>query len=493
MKRQSFLYGAGILGIASLLCKVLSAVLKIPLDRIFLHEEGIAIYQSAYTIYNVFLAVCVTGVPIALSSIVAKSDDVKAASLVKSTFVFITLLMSACALLLTVFSAPIARLLSGGEEPLAQPSLIILALSLPFMGVIASRRGYFQGKSDMRPSAISQLTESLVKVVFGIGICAVTVKSGITYGAAGAVSGVALGIVGAAAVLEIFFRKSKRLDTKTSFKDALYVFKLSVPFTLGAFAFTAVMLTDTLTVPKILAECGKNTEARMGLMGYLTRANTVYNLPATIISAFTLSAVPSVASAIAQQDSEKISDNTKKIIKLIFMVAIVCMFGMVLFAPQILALLYSSKAHWQLLALAGIMVVLMPYIQATTAVLQTFGRVWLPIAVSMVGVAVKCVLNFLLVKKFGIEGAGISTIVAFSAVFLINTLMLSRLVSLKGTGKTVFKIIICALIACSVARCLYMVRENLIMLALSLLAAVVLYIGGILFTGCINKEEFLSK
>ena len=66
MKKQSFLYGATVLAAASILCKIMSAALKIPLDRLFLHEEGIGVYQSAYSIYNVVLAFCVTGIPIAL-------------------------------------------------------------------------------------------------------------------------------------------------------------------------------------------------------------------------------------------------------------------------------------------------------------------------------------------------------------------------------------------------------------------------------------------
>ena len=56
MKKQSFLYGATVLAAASILCKIMSAALKIPLDRLFLHEEGIGVYQSAYSIYNVVLA-----------------------------------------------------------------------------------------------------------------------------------------------------------------------------------------------------------------------------------------------------------------------------------------------------------------------------------------------------------------------------------------------------------------------------------------------------
>ena len=235
MKKQSFLYGASILAAASILCKVMSAMLKIPLDRFFLHEEGIAIYQSAYSIYNVFLAICVTGIPIALSSLVAKAGDEEAEALAKSTFYAITAFTSLCAVLLIAFSGPLAILLAGGNEPLAQPSLVLLALSLPFMGITSSKRGYFQGKSLMTPSAVSQLAESFVKVAVGIAVCAVTVKNGVKYGAAGAISGVALGAVSAALVLEIFYRKNpEKPSSRASLKDAGKVIKLfSVNFNSG--------------------------------------------------------------------------------------------------------------------------------------------------------------------------------------------------------------------------------------------------------------------
>lgn len=494
MKKQSFLYGASVLAAASILCKIMSAILKIPLDRFFLHEEGIAIYQSAYSIYNVFLAICVTGIPIALSSLVAKADEKEAENLTKSTFYAITAFTSLCAVFLVAFSGPLATLLAGGNEPLAQPSLIILALSLPAMGIISSRRGYFQGKSHMTPSALSQLAESFTKVIVGISVCAITVKKSISHGAAGAISGVALGALSAAVVLEIIYRKTpNKPSSRARISDAGKVIRLSVPMTLGAFAYTGIMLMDTLTVPKILALCGMDVQERMTLMGHLTRANTVYNLPATIISAITQSAVPSVAAAIAMKNSEKVSENVGKVIKLIFLVSIPAMLGMILFSKEILLLLYSSSLHSELLMFAGLMTLIMPFVQTSTAMLQTFGRVWLPIAVSMAGIAVKCVLNFILIKPMGVAGAPLATVIAFFVVLVVNSVLLMSKTSLKGTWKVLLKILVCGVIACGTAKGIYVLKENTLMLMIALVIAAVLYASGILITGCIKKEEFLSK
>lgn len=489
MKKQSFFYGAAVLAAASLLCKIMSAALKIPLDRFFLHEEGIAVYQSAYSIYNIFLAICVTGIPIALSKLVAQSDEKEALSLCKSTFVFVTAVGLLGAIGLVVFVEPVARILSGGKEPVAAPSLRMLAPALLVMGVISSRRGYFQGNSDMTPSAISQLGESFIKVVLGIAMCAFTVRFGISYGACGAISGVSMGAIVSALVLELFFRRVKKERVKPSASLALRVLRLSVPMTLGAFGFTGVMLADAFTVPGILASCGMETIERLKMFGYLTRANTVYNLPATIITAFTASAVPAIASSLGSRNADGVCHNSFKAVKLIFLVAMPCALGMALFAKEILLLLYAGSQQWQLLAFVGIMILIMPYVQTSTAMLQTMGKVWQPIWVTVGAVVLKTVLNFPLIKIFGITGAPVSTVAAFVPAMIINAVMLQRSVRIKGLLSVLIKMAVCAVISCSVARVMYSLHQSKVMLLAAVAVAAVVYIAGILVSGCIRKEE----
>ena len=488
MKKQSFLYGATVLAAASVLCKIMSAALKIPLDNIFLHEEGIGIYQSAYSIYNVFLAFCVTGIPIALSSLVAQSDERECASLVKSTAAFVSLICALAAVLLFLFADPLARLLSGGGEAVAAPSLRVLSPALLTMGIISSRRGYFQGKSIMTPSAVSQLAESLVKVILGIGLCAVFVKYSVSYGAAGAIAGVSAGAFFSALVLEISFHRAKPQKGEFSPEKALSVFKISIPMTLGAFGFTAVMLLDTLTVPQILSHSGVEMTERLKLFGHLTRANTIYNLPATVIASFTASAVPALA--YSRKDKASLGENSVRAIKLIFLAALPCAFGMILFPKELLSLIYSSKNYWALLSLAGIMVIIMPYVHTTTAMLQTLGKVWSPIWVNVGAVALKAILNIFLIKSYGIIGAPLSTILAFVPAAVINTFMLSRATSLKGALKITLKLLFCAAISCGGAKILYGLKGGTIMLLLSVAFAAIVYFILIALTRCVTRSEF---
>jgi O-antigen/teichoic acid export membrane protein len=169
------------------------------------------------------------------------------------------------------------------------------------------------------------------------------------------------------------------------------------------------------------------------------------------------------------------------------------MLGMTLFSKEILTLLYGTGKSSNLLVLAGVMALIMPYIQTTTAMLQTLGKVWLPICASIGAVVLKALLNSLFIGKFGIEGAMISTICAFSLVFVFNTVLLMRTVSLKGLFKPVFKIILCALISVLGARLLYSATGGTLMLLVSVTAAGTVYLAGVIFTRVLNKKEFFTK
>ena len=69
-KKQGFVQGALILAAASLIVKIIGAVYKIPLRRFILDAEGIGLYNSSYTIYNVLFIIATAGIPVAISKII---------------------------------------------------------------------------------------------------------------------------------------------------------------------------------------------------------------------------------------------------------------------------------------------------------------------------------------------------------------------------------------------------------------------------------------
>ena len=87
LKRQGFIYGAIILIVANAISKILGAVFKIPLTYI-LHEDGMGIFNSAFTVYVMGLSFVTAGFPLAVSkgiSAAVESGDLKKTVVISKT------------------------------------------------------------------------------------------------------------------------------------------------------------------------------------------------------------------------------------------------------------------------------------------------------------------------------------------------------------------------------------------------------------------------
>ena len=73
-KEKSFLSGALVLSLGGLLAKVLGALYRIPLTNI-LGSYGMGLYQLVFPPYILFLTVAQAGVPVALSKLIAQSNQ----------------------------------------------------------------------------------------------------------------------------------------------------------------------------------------------------------------------------------------------------------------------------------------------------------------------------------------------------------------------------------------------------------------------------------
>ena len=94
MSKDKFLRGAMILTMAGLMVKVIGSVNRILLSRL-LGGEGIGLYQMAYPVYLLLLAISSAGIPIAISIIVSgylAKDDYRSARRVFS----VSLRLMAC-------------------------------------------------------------------------------------------------------------------------------------------------------------------------------------------------------------------------------------------------------------------------------------------------------------------------------------------------------------------------------------------------------------
>lgn len=197
--------GAGMLAVASVVAKLLGAMYRVPLTNV-LGGEGMGLYQLVFPLYTLLLTVSSGGLPIAVSRLVAvklaDGDEKGAARVLRVSLVALSLAGLIGTALLLIFGGAAAAFQGNAEARIAYYGI---APAVLFVAIISCFRGYFQGRENMLPGAVSQLTEQAGKLVFGLYLANKFMPMGYAYGVFGALVGVSLSELFAAAVLAITY------------------------------------------------------------------------------------------------------------------------------------------------------------------------------------------------------------------------------------------------------------------------------------------------
>ncbi len=153
-----------VLTIAALVTKILSAVYRVPFQNI-VGDIGFYIYQQVYPFYGIAIALSTYGFPVIISKMVAEKleedDEEGAKNVAVTSFLFLCIVGVAWFLLVYFGSGVIARWMG---DPKLKPLLQMISLSFLLLAPLSIIRGYYQGKEDMVPTAVSQVTEQTIRV-----------------------------------------------------------------------------------------------------------------------------------------------------------------------------------------------------------------------------------------------------------------------------------------------------------------------------------------
>lgn len=469
-KKSTFYGGAAILMVGSILVKVIGAVYKIPLGNI-LPNEAFTDFDTAYNIYNLFLTIATAGLPVALSKMVSEAHTLgrenqvaRIFSVAWRTFLFMGLVSFVA---MGVFAAPLADLL---ENPSAVWCVRCLAPSVLCVCVMAAFRGYYQGHSNMVPTAVSQIIESFGKLVFGLALAwmALELLSGAeTYrqrvAAAGAILGVSVGsVIALGYIVTHYFRDRRRRRERTSAdtpEDGRAILgrllRLAIPITLGSAAITVVTMIDTaivldllqdmyrdlpeLVTPEAIAQQfqkgGVSPELFMaqGLRGIYGKCMTIYNLPSQLMVAITASIIPAVSACLVHRDAKGASATSESALRIGAVLAFPMGIGLFALGEPIVRLLYpavDSAVAGPIMSILGLATIFVCVMSLCNSILQANGRVGLPILAVVAGGAVKIAVNYLLVGNYDVNilGAPVGTLCCFAVVSGLDILFIRLVV-----------------------------------------------------------------
>ena len=507
--RQSFLHGALILTAGVLLVKVIGALFKIPLSAV-ITEDGMGYFSTAYSFYNVIFSLATAGFPVAVSRMVSESDsrgrwrDVRR---IREVSFPIFLLTGAVGTALMILGAPLYTEAVG--NPGALPAMLALAPSVLLCSLAAVYRGYYEGLRNMVPTSVSQVAESLAKLVFGLSgaylvmrVCrrelarsgtvlghavgegAQAARLICALGAAAAIFGVSVGSLLSLLYLRRYHRRhgdgitAAQLDASPAPQPgrtlARSLLASSVPIAIGAVAMSVSGLIDASFLqtrvayilehdPAPLLELykgcipAKNLAAPVSIPNYLfgcyNMALTLFMLVPSITQAFGVSALPSVTHAFARGVKQEVRSAMETVLRVTCMFALPAGIGLSVLAEPIARLVYGARSSTpiigQALAVMGVAAVFAAVTTPLGSMLQAVGRVELPVILVLGGLLVKVVLNYVLagIPEINILGGGISTLVCYVLVTAAELLALVRITGIRmDFMSTVIKPLLAALL-----------------------------------------------
>ncbi len=460
MSKDKFLRGAVILTMAGLMVKVLGSVNRILLSRL-LGGEGIGLYQMAYPVYLLLLAITAAGVPVAISIVVSEYLAQHDRANVKRVFsVSLKLLAGLGLFLAALMAASAGFLVDNGilKDPRAYYAVVALTPAIFFGAVLACLRGYFQGHQLMTPTAVSQIAEQFIRVVSMLAAAYILLPYGLEYAAAGAAFGTVPGSFAGLCVLGWFYwhyvkrgslTEADEDDSNASSSDtqaqplsamqiAKKLLKLALPVSCANILVPLTSMVDAIFVPGCLLAAGLASREATTQYGYLAGMAQPLLLMATIpTQSLATSMVPAISEAFTLKDMQTIEQRAKVAHKLCCLITLPAAVGMAVLAQPISLLLYgTSKASVAILHSAPA-IWLLGMQQVTTGLLQGTGNTQLPMLHMGVGLIAKIIaVTQLTNATYGIAGAAWATNLGFALTVALNLWALKRIHLQLAWGNT---------------------------------------------------------
>lgn len=442
MKNKAFVKGAAILIAFNLIGKLVGAIYRIPLANL-LGAEGIGKYQLVFPLYSLLLAISVSGIPIAISKIVAeyngKGQFGDAKKLLKLAIFYLFIVSLVCFAVVLLCSKFIAKIQGNPDIYFCYYGI---APAILFVGILSVFRGYFQGNLKMLPTAISGFIEQLGKLVFGLIFSTKLIKFGINYGVLGALIGISISELLSLVFLTIYYfvyaKKHKMSPVALLGKKAIskQLFTTAVPITLGGLASPITNIIDSLLVVNLLIFSGLEANVATSYLGLQSGiVDPLINIPIVIAVSISASLLPNLASENSKGNVDEVKALVEKAFQITLSVALVCSICFVIFGKQILLFLYGKTLSGsevniavKLLFLGGFNLIFLSLVQVSTGVLQGINKQNLAVKSLLVGSGIKIVLTITLVsfKSINILGAMMSGGVSYFVVFLINYSAIKR-------------------------------------------------------------------
>jgi O-antigen/teichoic acid export membrane protein len=455
MKGSAFLRGTFFLTLGTMISKMLGFIYVIPFTAL-VGTSGYVLYTYAYRPYTIMLSIATMGLPLAVSKMVSKYNQLNDYHTVKRvlrsglTFMFCMGVVSW--LLLYSFAPVLAALVIDSKDGTGNSledvtyNIQIVSFALLIVPSMSLLRGFFQGFQSMGPSAVSVVIEQLFRVLtILIGSFAVLrlYNGGISLAVGVATFGAFVGAAAGIAVLVFFYMKRRQHlkqkekmsipQTNRSF-FSLYkeLFTYSIPFVIVGLCIPLYQTVDTFTINKLLMNIGYQQGEAEKINGIIGLAQMVVLIPVSLATAFSMSLVPEMTKAFTANDHELLYKHFTRTNLYVVLVTLPAALGIILLANPIYTILFGEANDpilgSEILRYYASACILFSLFSVTAAMLQGINQQTKTIVGLLIGISLKVVLNVILIPQFDYVGSIIATYVGYTFSVLFNLVLLYKYV-----------------------------------------------------------------
>ncbi len=538
--------GAAVLLVGSVVAKMLGALYRIPLTNI-LGAEGMGMYQLVFPVYALFMVLATAGIPTSLSRTVAEKralgENVKKYFAVAMCALLV--LGLAFGLLMGALSDVLAKRQGNADTRFG---FLIIAPAITFVCVISGFRGYFQGQMYMLPTALSNVVEQVVKLAVGIGASYALAKRGVIYAVCGALFGVTVSEIVTAAYMgaTYLFRSKKekreqlvarvslqesdlqsgsdndvsqnessaqcsekadnpdgrsRSTKKARFErvsraELKGMLRVALPIAAVAALMPLSSFFDSIIIVNMLKAFGLKQGVATAQYGIISGpVNSLINMPVVAIMSLAVAVVPSVSASRATRDIDGVMLKSSLCVRLAYLLGIPFAFYLAVFARNVIGALYPALSEQNTVVAVNVLritaanVVFLSVMQIYVSLLQAVDKTKYAVFSLIAGIIVKIVLDVVLTRYIGINGAAIASLALPVVAYFCTLVSYYKICGLrleKNVGLNLLSGVIMALCGIAVGS---FIKNDIASLAVGFAVCSVVYVWLAFLFNLVGKDD----
>ncbi|HFI0143089.1 TPA: oligosaccharide flippase family protein [Streptococcus suis] len=400
--------------------------------------EANALFSMGYQIYANFLLISTAGLPTAIAKQVAKYNVLgkeEVSLYLVREFFKLMLVFGAVFAGAMFISSPWLAEASGSKEKLipVMYSLVPPLFIFPAMSIL---RGFFQGRHDMKPYAISQLAEQLVRVIWILAATFIIMKLGNGNYLDAVVQSTFAAFVGMLASVgilvytlwkqgylgKLLHAKKQKVSVNTSqlIKETV---KDAIPIIILSLTIQLLQFIDQVTFINVMEQITSLTNSELLELYSFMSANP--NKITMMIIGISISlgsvAIPLITEKFVKKDLKAASNLVADNLQLLFIFTIPAIVGTVLLARPLYSVFYGQSQDIEIQLFIWNLVMILPLglYSVISVVIQAIFENRRAVIYFIIGMLIKVVLQLPMIYLFQVYGPFLSTLISLSVMLYL--------------------------------------------------------------------------